>query len=380
MKKISYFSPVIALVFLGFAGTTQAAQINTGGKQGAYFGTFCPLLEKALKKSQFEHKCVPSRGSRENMIRVSSNPAQVGFSQLDVYALEKSLLDGEDQFRTMRSDIAQECLFLVSKNKDLTNFGQVSANADKLNFILPPERSGSAGTFEFLQKIDPDGLGKASKSSYAVSTDEALAEVLESDDSSAITLFVQFPDPDNPRFKKIAEKGGHFIPVIDRNVLRQDIGGEKIYFAQETEIVNPKWDKKSVKVITACTPMILFTGAPNRLPKGKERQEQKDLIKTVKAVPVEDLRPKKGLFSRLLKQTKSLSAKGLEQVLDASEKAREAAKPMVKKVKEMAEDAKDSAKPMMDKAKEMGEKALEKAGEMADDAKESAKEMMEKKK
>lgn len=363
-----------------------ATPINTGGELGAYHSKFCPLLTQKLGKAQFDYSCTTSQGSRENIKRVTSAPSELAYSQLDVFALENVMRGGQDLFATIRTDIARECLFLVTKNKDFTNFGEISSIASELHFILPPEQSGNTGTFEFLQQIDPEGLGLAKNVTYTTNTDRALDEVLESSDPLAITVFVQFPDPDNARFRKIVEKGGHFVPVIDRNILRQEVSGQKIYFAQETEIANAGWVKKGIKVVTACTPMVLFTGAPERLPEGKDRQDQKDLIKTVNAMPLDALRPTTGFFTQLWKDTKSLSADGLEQMLDASEKARKEAGPMMDKAKEMSkqalekagemtEQAKEAAKPMMDKAKEMGRKAMEKAGELTDKAGETAKEM-----
>ena len=41
-----------------------------------------------------------------------------------------------------------------------------------------------------------------------------------------MTLFVQFPDPTNARFKAITKQGGNIIPVIDRSILRQEADGE----------------------------------------------------------------------------------------------------------------------------------------------------------
>ena len=367
----------------------QAAQINTGGENGAYHSKFCPLLKEILAKAQFDYSCTTSLGSRENIKRVTGSPTQLAFSQLDVFALENVMLGGQDLFSTIRTDIARECLFLVTKSKNFTNFGQVSSVAQALHFVLPPKLSGNTATFEFLQQIDPKGLGLASNVTHAASTDDALDAVLNSDDETVMTIFVQFPDPDNARFKKIVEKGGHIVPVIDRNILRQEVSGQKIYFAEETEVASSGWVEKGVKLVTACTPMVLFTGAPERLEQGKERQDQKDLIKTIRATPVDDLRPKTGFFAKLWKSTKSLSSEGLEKMLDASEQAREQAAPMMDKAKEMGtqaldkasemtEQAKEAAQPMMDKAKDMGAKALEKAGEMTDKAAESAKEMMKK--
>lgn len=333
-----------------------ANQINTGGETGAYHASFCPQVETQLKKAKFDYTCTTSEGSRENIQRVIADPTQVGFSQLDVFALEGATYGGEDLFKVMRSDLGRECLFLVSRNPEFTSFGDVASYADQIRFILPPAKSGVTGTFEFLQQIDPDGLGRARNITYAESADEAIDLALAADDT--VTLVVQFPDPKNTRFKTIHEQSGNIIPVIDRNILRQQIGEEKIYYAQETEVKNATWIASGESLVTACTPTVLFTGSPDKLGDEKARQDQKDLIATLRGLAVEELQPKVGFLAKLWKQSKELSAKGVEQMVVMSEQAREAAGPMI------------------DKAKEMGTKALEQAGEITEQAKKKAEELL----
>lgn len=347
----------MAALSVAFAayGPASAAQINTGGESGAYHKEFCPRLESELKKAQFSYTCTPSQGSTENITRGAASPKDIGFAQFDVFAHETAKLGDLSSLTVIRNDIGRECLFLVTKNKTFSTFGEVSALAPNLRFVLAPRGSGHTATFEYLQRIDAEGLGKAGKITYANSADDALEQVLNGPDD-LVTLFVQFPDPDNARFKTINKKGGLFIPVIDRAILRQEIGGEKIYYAQETQISKARFTKKGGAVVTSCTPVTLFTGSsaavlakdPSAVAPDKIRADHEDLIKTIKAIPRDDLLPKKGFLSRIWKRTKELSAEGLEKAVALSEKAREKAAPYVQR------------------AKEMGKKAMEKAKEEAD--------------
>lgn len=347
--------PALLAAFAAGAAMLQppaiAGQINTGGETGAYHSTFCPQLEGLLRKSKFDYSCAPSDGSRENIQRVIGDPAQVGFSQFDVYALEGNQLGGQELFQIVRSDVARECLFAVSNNPAITNYGEIAALASQLRFVLPPEKSGSTGTFEYLQQIDPEGLGLARDITYASSADDAINTALTEPDT--VTLFVQFPDPKNARFKTIVEKGGNLVPVIDRRILRQEINGEKIYYAEETDITLPKWNKSAKSAITACTPMVIFTGLPARVEGAEARKDQEDLIRTVQAFKAEELQPKEGFLAKLWRRTKQISGKSVERMMDVSEKAREAAKPMMEKAveraKEMTEKAKEGAKDIMEK-------------------------------
>ncbi len=340
---------------IAVATPALANKINTGGEKGAYHSTFCPQLAAELAKSKFDYACSTSNGSRENIRRVSGDAAQIGFSQLDVFQLEMEATGAAKDYTVLRSDLGRECLFIVTRNQDITNYGEVVALADQLRFVLPPQNSGSAGTFEYLQQIDPEGLGRVRAGiTYANSTEEALEMALSADNTA--TLFVQFPDPKNDRFKSIIDKGGSVVPVIDRNILRQEVDGQKIYFADETEIALPKWNKSAKKVVTACTPMLVFTGSPERIADGNARKDQEDLIRTVQALKVEDLAPRLGFLAGLWRKTKALSAKSVEKMVEVSEQAREAAKPMMEKAmeraKEMKEQAEKAAGDLIEKAKD----------------------------
>jgi hypothetical protein len=347
--------PTLAVAaLLGLPGLAAAQQINTGADNGAYHATFCPPLEKQLSRSKFDYKCTPSDGTADNLSRVAADPRHIGYGQLDVFALEAPALGGAKTFTRLRTDDVRECVFAVTRNRELTTYGDLAVNAGRLRFVLPPKTSGSAGTFRFLQQVDTDGLAKAKAVVNAADSDEAIKLALAADDT--VALFVQFPDPDNPRFKNIQEQGGHIVPVIDRAILRQQVDGQKIYFAQETQVANAKWMKGTQKVVTACTPLVLFTGTPERVTSDKARQDHKDMIATVQALKVDALVPREGTWSRLWRKTRELTGQSVEKLMVLSETAREKAKPMMEKAKELGGEA-------LEKAKEAAERATKAAGD-----------------
>ncbi len=364
---------VAAGLTMAITGIAHASKIHTGGARGAYNGDFCPPLAKELETAKFNYKCALSLGSNDNIGKVKANPDDLGFSQFDVFALNASKQYPAQPFHVIRNDIARECLFMVTKNKELLSFGDVAARAADLHFVLPPQGSGSASTFDYLRRIDPEGLGRALDVTYAESTDIALKKALAGD-SKSVALFVQFPDPNNDRFKLIAKEKGLFIPVIDRNILRQTIDDQKVYFAQETDVSNGKFWKKGAKVTTACTPMVIFTGNPKLMTDNDQKLDHKDMISTVNDIPAEKLLPKQGFFKKMWSKTRALSADAVDKMMVASEKAREKAAPMLEKAKEKALELKEKAAPMLEtakeKAKELGEKAMDKAKDLGEAAKE----------
>jgi len=381
---MKFAAPSLALAagFALLALPADAAEVNTGGPGGAYHASFCPALTEQLRLAQFDYRCTPSGGTRENMERVLADPRQLAYGQLDVFVLESRQLKAETSFAIARQDDVRECVFAVTRNKEVTNYGQLAAYADKVRFILPPAGSGSAGTFQFLRGIDADGLGRAKAISNAASTEDAIREALSADDT--VSLFVQFADPDNARFDLVRKLGGHLVPVIDRNILRQEVGGKKIYFAQETQVENADWIKQGRKLVTACTPVVLFTGHPDRVQGEQAKKDHEDLLRTIGDIKPGSLLPQESLFQRLVKRTKELSAVSTEKVLEATEEARQKARPYTEKAletaKETVEQAKqateratEAAKPYIDKSKEAAQKAY-------DDALKAAKDLMDKSK
>jgi hypothetical protein len=319
-----------------------ATAINTAGATGPYHTSLCPAIVKQLAAARFDYECVTSAGTAENMRRVARHPAQLGYGQADVFALENPGFGGADAFIKVRVDDIRECVFAVVRNPEIQNYGEVAVFASRLRFILPPQGSGSAGTFRFLQQIDMDGLGRAGSVTYAATTEEAIRMALSADD--AVSLFVQFPDPDNERFKLIEELVGHIVPVIDRNILRQHVDGQKIYFAQETQVTSAGWLKSARKVVTACTPLVLFTGATEKISGEKARLDHRDLIATLRALKSDEVMAQPGVFSRLWRRTKEISGEGAERLMQLSDEVRSKTKPYLEQAKEATQKAYERAK------------------------------------
>jgi hypothetical protein len=264
--------------------------------------------------------------SLANIARVNASPRDLGFTQLDVYAREMQKPRARPM-TLLRTDLGNECLFMVTRTKSLGSYGEVAARAGNLRFVLPPKDSGSA-TFEFLQS-STRYFGKAKSITYAGSTDAALEETLAAGDNDTVTLFVQFPEPGHERFKTIDAKGGAFIPVISRAMFEQEVAGQKVYVAQETQIANPKFLKKGETVVTACTPLALFTSAPDGVRKARNpgranfaKSRHEAMTRTVRKFDRDRLVPAQGFLDALWKNTKVLSRSAADELVSISEKVR----------------------------------------------------------
>ena len=387
--RVNNLTKSVALATLTTLSTYSSASafdLYTGEKSGAYYNKICPAIKKEAAKKGVDLNCKTSAGSLDNLDKVLDNSANFGLSQYDQFALKFSNQSNQLSYTPIHDDLGSECLFMVTKNKLINNFGDVVASAPYLNFILPPEKSGHAGTFQYLKSIDPDGLGKATKITFATSTEDAITQTLTSEDN--VTLFVQTADPKSKLFTLVNENKGHFVPVISKEVLGQTVKGTKVYKAQETEVSNPKWHKSGTKVITSCTPIMLFTGKSLKIADQAEKKSHENAIATLTAIPAKNLQPQKSWFSKLWSGSKALSAKAVEGMVDTAEKAKtasspylskakNAAEPYVEKAKEATKDVIDAAKPTYDAAKEKTKEAMDAAKPVVDAAKEKTKEAID---
>jgi hypothetical protein len=322
-------------VFLLSAAPAKAQRVFTGGETGAYHRDFCPALSKELGTTGgANYACTISSGTKENMERVRSNPRDFGYGQLDVFTLETQQLSMGNALEVVRQDDLKECVFAVTKAKDITSFGELSALAPSMRVFLPPPQSGSAGTFKMLQGIDRNGLGRAGRVTNSQSVDEAIRVALSSDDG--VAFFVQFPDPDNERFKLVRDLGGHFVPMVDRSILAKTVSGQNVYTPQETRVQNGRWLEGGIRVNTVCTPVVLFTGNPDRIRDTNEKRQHTDMIRAVRDLPIDTLIPRQSPFRSATARARELTQEGRERLFAYSARTRDRALPFIERMIERA--------------------------------------------
>jgi hypothetical protein len=301
--------------------------INTAGEKGAYHALFCPPLPAVLANAYFQgYKCTPSEGSIENINRVLNNPTSIGFVQFDVYASEAVKRAEElERLTVIRTDIACEGLWMVTKNPALGNYGHVLAFSRRIPFILPPPGSGAAASFAFLQANDPEGLGRVPEANkrYVADATAVLNETASSTDG-AVGFFVQFADPSNANIKLIVEKALTVIPVASREILRLRLGGQTVYQLQLFNLKAAGIFVEPREVTTACTPVAIITAAPSVFGSDRDKaDDQRDLIQKVREVPAENLLPQESRIASIIRYAKRLSQETTEEVIAAVEKTRQ---------------------------------------------------------
>jgi len=311
--------PVSAEVF--------SKSVNTAGENGAYHTQFCPLLLVELSNVNIHgYKCTPSKGTLENIERVLDNPTNIGFVQLDVYAKKAS--EQADEFKkklvVIRSDIACEGLWMVTKNPALNNYSDVLASAQDIIVILPAKGSGSAASFAFLQANDLKRLGRVPETNMRY-VDDATAVLNEvANDDGAVGFFVQFADTENANIKLMVKKMLRVIPVVSREILDIRLNGLSVYQRQTFNLKSGGVFAGATEATTACALVAMITGAPEEA-FGGDRDKinaQKRLIQQIHDVPAEKLRPQESRIAAVIGYAGMLKEKVIEGLVALVENTR----------------------------------------------------------
>ncbi len=322
---------LVSTALLALTATAQAQKsILTGGEKGAYNSTFCPPLPAVLGSSMFQgYRCTPTGGTLDNIAGVLSKPSNVGFVQLDVFAREvANRPELAKQVAVIRQDIACEGLWMVTKNDKLKNYGDVLGYARRTTFVIGGEKSGSAASFDYLRKIDPDGLGRAGNDRYPIKyvadTTTMLNTIASGNDTSSVGFFVQFADPENANIKLMVEKGLTVIPVVSREIANAKVGDQGLYNVQSFSLKAAGIWASGDERVTACTPVAVITGSPEAQKDANARDDQADLIKAIRDVPSSALLPQDSRLANLMRNIKKVSNVAVDEMIAAADKAKKA--------------------------------------------------------
>jgi len=145
-----------SLVVLSMLSTTVMADniiLTTGSSGGVYDGVYGANLAKILKSKGHTVTVNKSSGSEDNLRRLSSKEADIGFSTVDAYALYLS--KGGEQLNIL-ANLKPECGYLVTAKN-----GKVSSEKDLrktpgIKVAIGESGSGSNSMWNYMVQLQPD--------------------------------------------------------------------------------------------------------------------------------------------------------------------------------------------------------------------------------
>ncbi len=306
-----------------FGVGASADELLTGGRSGAYFNDIGPKVHEVLNSALFRYPLNTGKGSAGNFEAIVANPMVVALGQADVYAL----MNGQNPGKVISIPTGvRECLFAVTGNPGIAGanpgdgWGNMMSLARRMRVALPGEGSGSARTFEYVQSVN-ERLAAATNITNYESTDAAIDAVAA--DRADIAFFVQMPDTSNALFKRIKERGLSWIGVGDRQMLRQEVDGNRIY-AIDTVPVEETWGGfgSPETLVTTCTQVVVMTGDPGRgdVPDVQTLEEQIALLREHQG----KLEPEADWYESMVSKMRDVSETAVEEIMVAVDQASEA--------------------------------------------------------
>jgi hypothetical protein len=304
------------LLTLGAGAQAQqgsAKAVYTAGPFGAYHTLFCSAIVSELAKGKFTgYSCTPSGGTPDNIAKVLADPRSIGLAQLDVFA--RWSLDNTVAAKSLVlvRTLACEGLFMVTHVKDMsgTSFAQIVGLAHHLKFAVAD--GGSRASFEFLQKTDPKGIGRARNIAIVENATAVIDQVASG--NAAVGFFVQFADPSNANIRLLQIRALRTVPVVSPELVAATVGNTPVYQVRTFSLTERGMFHDASKVTTACTPAVIITGAPDAIADPKAADEQRAMISRIKAAPDAAFLPE-GRFAELIASAPPVAAPALEEML-----------------------------------------------------------------
>ncbi|BBE78723.1 TAXI family TRAP transporter solute-binding subunit [Phytobacter diazotrophicus] len=245
MKK-SFTAIAAVLLFSSFGATAADITITTGQQGLTYNAVYGVNLASALSEYGYKSTVVPSKGSLDNLDKVASGEAQIGFTQADAFQFWRSRHGNEAQKVDIIGELGDECVFVAVK--DGGKVGSESDLKEGIKIAVGEPASGSYASWQYLQSLEKD---YAKVETYAKGGVRSLAKVTTGEYDAF--LWVSAPDRTNKFLESVNQKGSG-LTMISMNGWSVDdkLPNGKAVYELKKAVTESGWLSDS-KVKVPCT-------------------------------------------------------------------------------------------------------------------------------
>ncbi|MDC0726581.1 TAXI family TRAP transporter solute-binding subunit [Phytobacter diazotrophicus] len=245
MKK-SFTAIAAVLLFSSFGATAADITITTGQQGLTYNAVYGVNLAGALSEYGYKSTVVPSKGSLDNLDKVASGEAQIGFTQADAFQFWRSRHGNEAQKVDIIGELGDECVFVAVK--DGGKVGSESDLKEGIKIAVGEPASGSYASWQYLQSLEKD---YAKVETYAKGGVRSLAKVTTWEYDAF--LWVSAPDRTNKFLESVNQKGSG-LTMISMNGWNVDdkLPNGKAVYELKKAVTESGWLSDS-KVKVPCT-------------------------------------------------------------------------------------------------------------------------------
>lgn len=250
MKK-SFTAIAAVLLFSSFGATAADITITTGQQGLTYNAVYGVNLASALSEYGYKSTVVPSKGSLDNLDKVASGEAQIGFTQADAFQFWRSRHGNEAQKVDIIGELGDECVFVAVK--DGGKVGSESDLKEGIKIAVGEPASGSYASWQYLQSLEKD---YAKVETYAKGGVRSLAKVTTGEYDAF--LWVSAPDRTNKFLESVNQKGSG-LTMISMNGWNVDdkLPNGKAVYELKKAVTESGWLSDS-KVKVPCTKTLVI--------------------------------------------------------------------------------------------------------------------------
>lgn len=224
--------------------------VTSGAEGGTYYGVFGRNMTSLLKQRGYDSSLVESAGSVENIERVASGEAQIGFTQSD--ALGGYLQKNPTAPIEIMGSLGQECMYVATNTSGPVD-GEDDLGNKEVRIAVGEDGSGSAATWDYMRMLEESY--KNAQTDY-VGGMRAISQLISGQYDAF--LWVTSPGNLNHEFLQAvkANEGIDFIDVNDWSLNDELPNGQKVYTFND-DIVVAKGMFNDYEIETACMDVLI---------------------------------------------------------------------------------------------------------------------------
>lgn len=230
------------------AASAMATTITTGSKKGSYYKIGAKLSTIVPMKVQ------KSKGSSQNLVRVSKGEADFGIVQKDDY---KRFMDKNPEAPIeLIGDLKMECLYVVASATSKVK-ADADLQKDGVKVAIGKKGAGTQATWAYMKTLE-SGFKKAT--GIPKGGLRALAGITSGTYDAA--LFMQTPATTNKLVKTVlANKDLKFVPVTDWDLNDKLPSGQPVYTHEKIDLASGFLNDTELKTICTTASVISNTDA-----------------------------------------------------------------------------------------------------------------------
>ncbi|MEM8870569.1 MAG: hypothetical protein AAGE38_09230 [Pseudomonadota bacterium] len=313
-----------AVAFGAVAQAQQTIKIYTGGapsgKGSAYHEGIGKgvqdVLEPIAKDFGYDVQLVPSNGSVDNANKLAAETGGIAFGIGQGGLNYAPVISGAVSI--LRNDLPGECAMAFSKEPQLSSWGEIVKNKERITWVVP-ENSGSEAFIKRMYREDANFTGAEPQFWFTSGAESILAAVNHPEKRGMVGFFYAYPNPTGGLINMAAKDDMRIFGVLSPDIAKTD----EAYYLNRRAPYKLAWlglgETQTTRAM--CSKALLFVNDISKIEDTWAAEDAKAILEAMAAVPAEAMVAKSGPLAKLMRQVESMSEEyGLnEMVTDLEE-------------------------------------------------------------